>query len=183
MTISHKKLESFMKALPTKVKSISKIASLTFAALLVVGCSSSGTVKDATGADSGSQATTTGTSTSSQVTGVNSENVGDLQSVYYFEFDQSVIRSEALNDLSLHAQFLAENSNAAVRLEGHADEQGTREYNIALGERRAQAIEQFFVGRGVNGSQIDTISYGEEKPDVSGLASKSRRVEVKYTAK
>ena len=101
----------------------------------------------------------------------------------YFDFDQSTILPQALNDLSLHAQFLAENSNAAVRLEGHADEQGTREYNIALGERRAQAIEQYFIGRGVNGGQIDNISYGEEKPDISGLASKSRRVEVKYTAK
>jgi peptidoglycan-associated lipoprotein len=165
-----------------KAKTASKLASLTFAALLVVGCSSSGTVKDSTdGANTGT--TTTGTDTGSQITGVNSENVGDLQSVYYFDFDQSVIRSEALNDLSLHAQFLAENSDAEVRLEGHADEQGTREYNIALGERRAQSIEQFFVGRGVSGSQIDTISYGEEKPDISGLASKSRRVEIRYTAK
>lgn len=165
-----------------KTKSVAKIASLTLAALLVVGCSSSGTVKDSTDSTD-SSATTTGTNTGNQITGVNSENVGQLQSVYYFDFDQSVIRSEALNDLSLHAQFLAENSSAAVRLEGHADEQGTREYNIALGERRAQAIEQFFVGRGVSNGQIETISYGEEKPDISGLASKSRRVEIKYTAK
>ena len=178
-----------MKTLHTsKVKSVAKFASLTIAALLIVGCSSSGIVKDNADADADANAntsgvTTTGANSGSQITGVNSSNVGDLQSVYYFEFDQSVIRSEALNDLSLHAQFLAENSNAAVRLEGHADEQGTREYNIALGERRAQAIEQFFVGRGVNNGQIDTISYGEEKPDISGLASKSRRVEVKYTAK
>ncbi|NQZ33660.1 MAG: OmpA family protein [Oceanospirillaceae bacterium] len=172
-----------MKVLHKQVKTVSKLAGLTLAALLVVGCSSSGTIKDNANANSDSSATTNGVSNNSQITGVNSENVGNLQSVYYFEFDQSVIRSEALNDLSLHAQFLSQNSNAAVRLEGHADEQGTREYNIALGERRAQAIEQFFVGRGVNGSQIDTISYGEEKPDFSGLASKSRRVEVKYTAK
>lgn len=172
-----------MKALQMQAKSVSKLASLTIAALLVVGCSSSGTLKDTTNTNTDSAATSNGAATSAQITGVNSENVGSLQSVYYFEFDQSVIRSEALNDLSLHAQFLAENANAAVRLEGHADEQGTREYNIALGERRAQAIEQFFVGRGVSGSQIDTISYGEEKPDFSGLASKSRRVEVKYTAK
>jgi peptidoglycan-associated lipoprotein len=164
-----------------KAKSVSKLAGVTLAALLIVGCSSSGTVKDAT--DATDTTVTTGADTSSQITSVNSGNVGDLQSVYYFDFDQSVIRSEALNDLSLHAQFLAENSNAAVRLEGHADEQGTREYNIALGERRAQSIEQFFVGRGANGSQIETISYGEEKPDISGLASKSRRVEIKYTAK
>ncbi|NRA20171.1 MAG: OmpA family protein [Oceanospirillaceae bacterium] len=173
-----------MKVLQTRVKTVAKIASLTLTALLIVGCSSSGTLKDGSATDgSGSSATTTGASTGSSITSVNSGNVGDLQSVFYFEFDQSVIRSEALNDLSLHAQFLAENGGAAVRLEGHADEQGSREYNIALGERRAQSIEQFFVGRGVNGSQIDTISYGEEKPDISGLASKSRRVEIKYTAK
>jgi len=163
------------------VKSKSKLASLTIAALLVVGCSSSGTIKD--GDASGNSAQTSGIGNGSQITSVNSSNVGDLQSVYYFEFDQSLIRSEGINDLSLHAQFLAENSDAAVRLEGHADEQGTREYNIALGERRAQAIEQFLITRGVNGNQIETISYGEEKPDISGLAEKSRRVEVKYTAK
>ncbi|MFT5706388.1 MAG: peptidoglycan-associated lipoprotein [Oceanospirillaceae bacterium] len=167
----------------TKIKTVSKFASLTLAALLVVGCSSSGIVKDTGDTDNGSSTTSTGTTNGSSITGVNSSNVGDLQSVYYFDFDQSVIRSEALNDLSLHAQFLAENSGAAVRLEGHADEQGTREYNIALGERRAQSIEQFFVGRGVSSSQMETISYGEEKPDISGLASKSRRVEIEYTAK
>ncbi|EPJ49429.1 MAG: hypothetical protein OFPII_00940 [Osedax symbiont Rs1] len=167
----------------TKARTVAKFASITLAALLVVGCSSSGTIKDDAQDVDGSSATTTGVNNGSQITGVNSANVGDLQSVYYFDFDQSVIRSSALNDLSLHAQFLAGNSNAAVRLEGHADEQGTREYNIALGERRAQAVEQFLVGRGVSSSQIDTISYGEEKPDVSGLATKSRRVEVKYTAK
>ncbi len=161
------------------VKSSSKLASLTIAALLVVGCSSSGTIKD--GDDNSAQ--TTGIGSGSQITSVNSSNVGQLQSVYYFEFDQSLIRSEGINDLSLHAQFLAKNSDAAIRLEGHADEQGTREYNIALGERRAQSIEQFLLTRGVSANQIETISYGEEKPDISGIAEKSRRVEVKYTAK
>jgi peptidoglycan-associated lipoprotein len=163
------------------VKSSSKLASLTITALLVVGCSSSGTIKD--GADDANSAQTSGIGNGSQITSVNSGNVGQLQSVYYFEFDQSLIRSEGINDLSLHAQFLAKNSDAAIRLEGHADEQGTREYNIALGERRAQAIEQFLITRGVSGNQIETISYGEEKPDISGIAEKSRRVEVKYTAK
>ncbi|MGB1239291.1 MAG: OmpA family protein [Pseudomonadales bacterium] len=163
-----------------KAKAVSKLATVTLAAAFIVGCSSSGTIKDS-GADQG--AATTGANTGSQIRTITSENVGQLQSVYYFDFDQSTIRPEGLNDLSLHAQFLAANPGAAVRLEGHADEQGTREYNIALGERRAQSVEQFLVSRGVNGGQIETISYGEEKPDISGLASKSRRVEVKYTSK
>lgn len=163
-----------------KAKGFSKLATIALTAVVIAGCSSSGSVKDS-GTDTG--AVTTGTNSGSSLRVINSSNVGELQSVYYFDFDQSVIRPEALNDLSLHAQFLAGNPNASIRLEGHADEQGTREYNIALGERRAQSVEQFMVGRGVNRGQIDTISYGEEKPDISGLASKSRRVEVKYTAK
>ncbi|MCJ8300216.1 MAG: OmpA family protein [Pseudomonadales bacterium] len=165
----------------TQVKKVSKFAGIAVAALIVAGCS--GQVKTTADVDDASAASTSAASTGSQITGINSENVGDLQSVYYFEFDQAVIRSEALPSLALHAQFLAQNSAASVRLEGHADEQGTREYNIALGERRAQAVEQFFIGRGVSGRQLETISYGEEKPDISGLASKSRRVEVRYTAK
>ena len=73
-----------------------------------------------------------------------------------------------------------------MRLEGHADERGTREYNVALSERRSQAVEKFLRVQGVSSSQIDVVSYGEEKPAASGHSemdwAKNRRVEINYTA-
>lgn len=104
--------------------------------------------------------------------------------VFYFDFDQAVVKPEAFEALQAHATFLAGNPSSAIRLEGHADEQGTREYNIALGERRAKAIESFLLVNGVTAGQIETISYGEERPVDAGHGETSwaqnRRVEVIY---
>ncbi len=86
--------------------------------------------------------------------------------------------------MDAHAKFLAADRNAKVRLEGHADERGTRAYNLALGERRSNAVARYLVIQGVNRSQIETVSYGEERPlslvrDDSGW-SRNRRVELIY---
>lgn len=106
--------------------------------------------------------------------------------VFYFEFDQASIKSEALDALRAHAQYLNGNPNAVVRLEGHADERGTREYNVALGERRGNALAKYLRLNGVSASQMEVISYGEEKPAAFGHQEQSwaanRRVEVVYTA-
>ncbi|GAA3585216.1 MULTISPECIES: peptidoglycan-associated lipoprotein Pal [Marinobacter] len=104
--------------------------------------------------------------------------------VFYFDFDTSEIQPEIRDVLVAHGQFLAANPGQAVRLEGHADERGTKEYNLALGERRAKAVERFLIVNGVSRSQIETVSYGEEKPAVMGSGSstwaKNRRVELIY---
>lgn len=104
--------------------------------------------------------------------------------VFYFDFDQAIVKSEAYDALQAHATFLVNNPAAAIRLEGHADERGTREYNIALGERRAKAVEKFLLVNGVSVSQLETISYGEESPVSSGHEedswAKNRRVEIVY---
>lgn len=106
--------------------------------------------------------------------------------VFYFDFDKSTIKPEAYEALKAHAEYLSLNSSASVRLEGHADERGTREYNIALGERRGKAVEKFLRVNGVSGSQIEVISYGEEKPVAFGKDeysySQNRRVELKYVS-
>ena len=104
--------------------------------------------------------------------------------LFFFEFDKSDLSQDALNDLDAHAKFLAADRNAKVRLEGHADERGTRAYNLALGERRSNAVARYLVIQGVNRSQIETVSYGEERPlslvrDDSGW-SRNRRVELIY---
>ncbi|MAA65541.1 MAG: peptidoglycan-associated lipoprotein [Alteromonadaceae bacterium] len=103
---------------------------------------------------------------------------------FYFDFDTSEIKSESRDVLVAHAKFLSENPNRSIRLEGHGDERGTKEYNLALGERRAKAVERFLIVNGASRDQIETISYGEEKPAVMGQGesvwAQNRRVELIY---
>lgn len=104
--------------------------------------------------------------------------------VFYFDFDQSELKPEAREALVYHAEQLLANSNIRVRLEGHADERGTREYNLALGERRAQAVQRYLEVQGVPSSRLEIISYGEERPAQSGTTEAAyalnRRVELVY---
>ena len=102
----------------------------------------------------------------------------------YFAFDSSAVDDESRAIVEAHAAHLAANRGIKVVLEGHADERGTREYNLALGERRAQAVERMFKVLGVSADRIKTVSYGEEKPialDHSESAwALNRRVEILY---
>lgn len=107
------------------------------------------------------------------------------QRVIYFDLDSSSL-SEADRELvAAHARFLAANPNIAVVLEGHADERGSREYNIALGERRAKAVKQLMSLQGVSQSQAQVISFGEERPVALNHDEESwrlnRRVEILYS--
>ncbi|MCK0155478.1 peptidoglycan-associated lipoprotein Pal [Alcanivorax sp. S6407] len=106
--------------------------------------------------------------------------------VIYFAFDSNTVPAAAFETLRAHATYLKNNANAKVRLEGHADERGTREYNVALSERRSKAVEKFLRVQGVSASQIEVVSYGEEKPAAFGHSemdwAKNRRVELNYTA-
>lgn len=104
--------------------------------------------------------------------------------VIYFDFDQSTIRQEFAAVLAAHGKNLAANPSTKVTLEGHADERGSQEYNVALGERRAQSVARVLMSYGVAQSQIDIVSYGEERAAVNGHSeeawSQNRRVEIKY---
>lgn len=104
--------------------------------------------------------------------------------IIYFEFDKSEILGQYDSVLTQHALYLAANSQTRVRLEGHTDERGTREYNIGLGERRAQAVRQILMIQGVAAGQITTVSFGEERPARSGsnesAYTRNRRVEIVY---
>jgi peptidoglycan-associated lipoprotein len=82
----------------------------------------------------------------------------------YFDFDQAVIRPDAQEVLRRNAEFLRENPGVSVVIEGHCDERGTSEYNLALGERRALASKAFLMNLGISSSRLSTISYGEERP-------------------
>jgi peptidoglycan-associated lipoprotein len=107
-----------------------------------------------------------------------------LAHVIYFDFDQSTIKAEFRTALNGHAAYLSQNPSARIVLEGHADERGTREYNIALGERRGNAVSRYLVVQGVSIEAIEVVSFGEERPVNSGHDSASlaenRRVEVRY---
>ncbi len=104
-------------------------------------------------------------------------------SIIYFDFDRSDIRPEFAGIISAQARRLNANPSLRMRLEGHTDERGSREYNIALGERRAQAVRRALMLQGVSDSQLITVSYGEERPAVEGTDeaafAKNRRVEFR----
>lgn len=105
--------------------------------------------------------------------------------VIYFDYDRAEIKSEYVGVVAAHAKYLNSASGRTVRLEGHADERGSREYNIGLGERRAQAVRRALMLQGVTEAQITTVSYGEERPaqpgSDDGAYAKNRRVELVYT--
>jgi peptidoglycan-associated lipoprotein len=111
---------------------------------------------------------------------------GDLgsQRVIYFDFDSSDIRTEFVDVIAAHGRYLAGNPGKRVRLEGHTDERGSREYNIGLAERRAQTVRRALVLQGVQDSQVATVSYGEERPAAAGNDDRAwalnRRVEIIY---
>ena len=104
--------------------------------------------------------------------------------VIYFDFDSSEIKGEGTDIVGAHAKYLATNPTARVRLEGHTDDRGSREYNIGLGERRAQSVRRALLLQGATEAQISTVSYGAERPAVAGhdeaAWAKNRRVEVVY---
>ncbi len=106
------------------------------------------------------------------------------QRLFFFGFDSSAVSPEDLAVVQSHAAYLINNPVMIVRLEGHADERGSREYNLALGERRAQTLSDLLVAEGVNSGQIEIISYGEEKPLEMGheeaFWAQNRRVELTY---
>jgi peptidoglycan-associated lipoprotein len=110
---------------------------------------------------------------------------GEMDMIIYFDFDQSNVRPEYTDLLARHATYLANNPRINARLEGHADERGSREYNIGLGERRSQAVRQILLIQGAPSNQISTVSFGEERPAAFGSDEESyalnRRVEIKYS--
>jgi peptidoglycan-associated lipoprotein len=104
--------------------------------------------------------------------------------VIYFDYDSASVRAEDQPILDAHAEYLGKNPNISVRLEGHTDERGSREYNLALGERRALSIRQLLMLQGASADQFRVTSFGEERPAVDGSDesawAQNRRVEIVY---
>jgi peptidoglycan-associated lipoprotein len=116
--------------------------------------------------------------------GLNDPNNLLSQRIIYFDYNRSTIRPEYMVLLNTHAKLLAKYPNLRVRLEGHADERGSREYNVALSEDRARSVKRLMGTQGARNSQMEILGYGEELPLVSGHSERSwqknRRVEIKY---
>jgi len=133
----------------------------------------------------GAQAYATEDNATGEFTHLNSDPDNPLTvRVIYFEYDSSEVRSEYRSAIEAHSTYLSQNADLTITLEGHADERGSREYNLALGERRAQSIKQQMLLLGASSSQIRLVSYGEERPEVDGHDESSwqqnRRVEILY---
>lgn len=104
--------------------------------------------------------------------------------VIYFDFDSYVIKPEFQNAIEVHAQYLLANKSRKMAIEGNTDERGGREYNLALGQKRAEAVRRALGLLGVSDAQVEAVSYGKEKPAVSGFdessMAKNRRAEINY---
>ncbi|GHC26932.1 peptidoglycan-associated lipoprotein Pal [Aidingimonas halophila] len=180
-----------------ELKPYAKHLAAVIALAVLAGCSSTGGTQDGDmeteGADSGRDSASaqgassadqqSGTGTGSGMDGADADGIPDTRTIY-FEFDSDRIRSEFESVLNDHAEYLQSNGNAEVVLQGHTDERGTREYNMALSERRAKAVERYLNVQGVSSSKIDIVAYGEERPAADGSDeesyAKNRRVVFSY---
>ncbi len=169
---------------------IQKLIFVGLVALLAAGCAGntvpdpdaeSGTMVDS----SDSSADTDGMNDGGMGNGEEFTDMDELTMIIYFDFDQSDLRAEYSDLLQRHAGRLSNDGRAQIRLEGHADERGSREYNIGLGERRSQSVRRLLLIQGASADQISTVSFGEERPAAFGsdesAYEQNRRVEIKYT--
>ncbi|MDR0806289.1 MAG: peptidoglycan-associated lipoprotein Pal [Enterobacteriaceae bacterium] len=151
--------------------------------MALAACSSSDKNSDGNGSESGYGSNGGAFSSGDEQARLTMQQL-QSNNIVYFDFDRYDVRSDFTQMLDEHAAFLRSNPAYKVTVEGHADERGTPEYNIALGERRANAVKMYLQGKGVSGEQISIVSYGKEKPAVLGhdeaAYAKNRRAVLVY---
>ena len=166
-----------------------KLASAVLATALLAGCSSTQTDDSASAQSAAAEQAAAERMAAERMAAERmaaeraaAEAAAALETVFYFDFDRATLRPEVRQALDAQIARL-KTSSAAIRLEGHADERGTREYNMALGERRANAVANYMAVNGIKRSRIETVSYGEERPLVTASNEaawgQNRRVELK----
>ena len=122
-----------------------------------------------------------------QVEGADASLAGpaNVAKVIYFDFDSYVVKPEFQGAIEAHAKYLTANKGRKMAIEGHTDERGGREYNLALGQKRSEAVRRALTLLGVNDNQIEAVSFGKEKPAVTGSGeevwAQNRRAEIRYT--
>ena len=162
---------------------LGKFAALALAMAIAAGCSSKGGDAAGQGAvDPNAGYGANSGAIDGNLNGGSDEAALRAITTFYFEYDSSDLKPEAMRALDVHAKDLKGNG-ARVVLEGHTDERGTREYNMALGERRSKAVQRYLVLQGVSPAQLELVSYGEERPVAMGNDEQSwaqnRRVELR----
>jgi peptidoglycan-associated lipoprotein len=145
-----------------------QLVSLFAAALLLAACETTPETGANTGGTGSSTATTAPTTARGPVPGSKEDFVANVGDRVFFAFDKSDLSADARRTLDRQAAWLKQWSNQRLTVEGHCDERGTREYNLALGERRANAVKDYLAASGVSASRLSTISYGKERPVVLG---------------
>ena len=168
--------------------------------LVMTGCASRKPAANIEAGNTPNGATTVSTDGLSEDAALNAQNLNGASSkgvtaankaflakrVVHFDYDSSDLSNEDYQTLQAHAQFLMANANSRLALTGHTDERGTREYNMALGERRAKAVQSYLVTNGVNAGQLEAVSYGKEMPINAGhneaAWKENRPVELNYEA-
>ena len=158
-----------------------RILAMCAAAFLFTACETASNVAgDSASGSSSSSATAAGTTSSSASSSTtaatqmsDAEKLAQVGNTVYFGFDSSELAGEAQATLDRQAAFLNVNPTMVVIIEGHADERGTREYNLALGDRRAVAVRDYLLAKGLNADRVRTVSYGKERPAVSGSNEES----------
>ena len=158
-----------------------RLLAMCAVAFLFTACETAPTVAgDSASGSSSSSATAAGTtsrsasnSTTAATQMSDAEKLAQVGNTVYFGFDSSELAGEAQATLDRQAAFLNVNPTMVVIIEGHADERGTREYNLALGDRRAVAVRDYLLAKGLNAARVRTVSYGKERPAVSGSNEES----------
>jgi peptidoglycan-associated lipoprotein len=146
-----------------------QLVSLFAAAVLLAACESTPETTATTGGNTSASAGSAAPSTArGPVPGSKEDFVANVGDRAFFAFDKSELSSDARGTLNRQAAWLKQWSNQRLTIEGHCDERGTREYNLALGERRANAVKDYLVASGVSASRLSTISYGKERPIMLG---------------
>lgn len=151
-----------------------KFLSIAAALLLVAACATESTDEGNTAGTGGSKSNAASSSSAGSVSTVSAPTAGSAEEFItigdrvYFDFDKAEIRTPDAATLNDQAVWLKKYPSITIVVEGHCDERGTREYNLALGERRAHAVKEYLVSRGVSANRVQTISYGKERPAVLG---------------
>jgi peptidoglycan-associated lipoprotein len=170
------------------------LISMAAAAVLLAACASKEPAKEVP-VETRTQPTTTTTAPTTTTTAVaptTTPAINPLKDpnnilskrIVYFDYDKDTVKSEFQSIVQAHAKYLADNRGRKIRLEGHADERGSREYNMALGQRRADAVRKAMNLLGVANDRMESVSFGEDKPRVQGSNeeawAQNRRVEIVY---
>ena len=145
-----------------------RILAIVAATFLLAACETASQVGGDSASTSASNTASSSSASSSAADKTPAERLAQVGDTVNFDFDSAELTVSARSTLNRQAAFLSLNPDLMMVIEGHADERGTREYNLALGDRRATAVRDYLVAKGINSARVRTVSYGKERPAVAG---------------